>query len=196
MRNKLIAEGFGTFVLALAIVTSVSYEPILSIPVIAGLVLGLFVYTIGNTSGCHINPAVTVGLWSIGKISTEDAGKYMIAQFAGGLIAFIVASFTLSSIELGFAPESLTIFLAELIGMTVFTFGIASVVYKRTTESASGLIIGGSLLLGIIIASHSGSAGILNPAVALTLGSLNFSYVLGAVAGSVLGMKLYKRIST
>ncbi|MCA9360550.1 aquaporin [Candidatus Kaiserbacteria bacterium] len=196
MKKKLIAEGFGTFALALAVLTSVNVDSVLATPVIAGLVLGLFVYTIGSNSGCHINPAVTAGLWSIGKINSKDAMSYIASQLAGGLVAFFVASAFIPGLSLGTDAESMMVFFAELIGMVVFTFGIASVVYKKAEGSASGLIIGGSLMLGIIIAVHLGSAGLLNPAVGLAVGSLSFSYVLGAVAGSAIGMRLFKMIST
>lgn len=194
MNKKLLAEALGTFTLALAVLTSVSTDSILVTPVIAGLVLGLFVYTIGAKSGSHINPAVTTGLWSLGKIKTNEAVSYIIAQLIGGGLALFVATNFLGEVGLSSAPESFSIFLAELIGMIIFTFGIASVVYSKVNDAASGLVIGGSLLLGIIIAAHLGSSGILNPAVALALGSFNFSYVLGAIFGSAIGMRLYKTL--
>lgn len=194
MQKKLVAEGFGTFILALAVLSSTLVDaPALTTPVIAGLVVGLFVYTIANTSGSHINPGVTVGLWSIGKISTRDAALYIVAQVLGAMIAFNVAFALLGETSLGTSPESLSVFLAELIGMTVFTFGIAAFVYGKVQDGASGLVVGGSLLLGILLAVHLGSMGILNPALALSLGSLSFSYVFGALFGGMIGMNLYKR---
>ena len=195
MQKKLVAEGFGTFVLTLAVLASLQSEvSIIATPIIAGLTLGLFVYTIGHSSGAHINPAVTAGLWSIGKIKTKDAISYVIAQLFGALVAFGLASTFFAGTTLTIAPESMMIFTAELIGMVVFTFGIAAVVFGKVADMASGLVIGGSLLLGILIAAHLGSAGILNPAVALGIGSLNLSYALGAIAGSMIGMNFYKRL--
>jgi len=194
MQKKLIAEGFGTFVLSLAVLSSIQMEvAVIVTPIIAGLVLGLFVYTIGSTSGAHINPAVTVGLWSIGKIKTNEAILYVIAQVIGALIAFGVVSTFIGGVSLSLSPESFPAFIAELIGMTIFTFGIAAVVYGKVKDEASGLVIGGSLLLGILLAVHFGSIGILNPAVALSLGSLNLSYAFGAIIGSIAGMNLYKK---
>ena len=197
MQQKLIAEAFGTFALALAVLATLNSEmPAVATPVAAGLVLGLFVYTIGSKSGCHINPAVTLGLWSVNKIKTNEAVQYIVAQVLGGLIAFGLASTMLGSgIALGMAPESMNIFLAELIGAALFTFGIAGVVYGKVRDDMSGLVIGGSLLLGITIAAALGSAGILNPAVAVALGSLNLSYALGSIAGAMLGFNFYKYIN-
>jgi glycerol uptake facilitator-like aquaporin len=87
------------------------------------------------------------------------------------------------------------VFLAEVLGTALFTFGIASVVAGRVHDAMSGVVVGGSLLFGIIVAVQLGSAGILNPAVALALGSLSLSYVGGAIVGAVLGMQLYRRLS-
>jgi len=195
MQHKLLAEGFGTFALALAVLTSVSVaDSFLVTPVLAGLVLGLFVYTIGSTSGAHLNPAVTAGLWSLGKINNRDSVAYVVTQLAGGFVAWLLVSSTLGGVSLGMAPESLGVFLAELVGMTFFTFGIAAVVFGKVHDHASGLVIGGSLLLGIIIAAHLGSMGVLNPAVGLALGATSLSYILGAVGGSIAGMQLYKLV--
>lgn len=195
MQQKLIAEAFGTFALALAVLTSLSMETsIIATPVIAGLVLGLFVYTIGNKSGCHINPAVTIGLWSINKVKTNDAVKYIVAQLIGALLAFGLAAAALGTKSTGMAPESMANFLAEAVGAVFFGFGIAAVVMGKVKDDIVGLVIGGSLLLGIIIAAGFGSMGVLNPAVALTLGVFNLSYVLGEIVGVTLGMNLYRRL--
>jgi aquaporin Z len=194
MQNKLIAEAVGTFGLALAVLTSLSMEGAMMVtPVVAGLVLALFVYTIGARSGCHINPAITLGLWSINKIKTNDAVSYIIAQLLGALVAFGLVSTLIGNVALGMAPESMTVFLAEIIGAAFFAFGVAAVVSGPVHGHMSGLVVGGSLLLGIMLAVAFGSAGILNPAVALALGALNLSYALGSIIGAVLGMNFYKR---
>jgi len=138
---------------------------------------------------------VTIGLWSIKKVSTAEAINYIVAQLIGALLAFGIAVVFFNGISLGMVAESGTVFWAELIGAAVFTFGIAGVVYGKVKDAASGLVIGGSLLLGIVIAAHLGSAGILNPAVALALGSISLSYVLGSILGGIVGMKLYKMIA-
>ena len=82
--------------------------------------------------------------------------------------------------------------IAELIGTFFFTFGIASVVYGKVSSQFSGLLVGGSLLLGITFASLIGSNGVLNPAVAFGIESFGLMYVLGPILGSVLGMQVYK----
>ena len=195
MTKKLTAEFIGTALLSLAVLLSVTVsDSVLITPVLAALVLGLCVYSIGNVSGCHINPAVTMGLWSIAKISTKDALQYIVAQSLGALAAFGIVTAAIGGVSLGLATEDSSVFLAELIGTAVFTFGIASVVFGKVAEAASGLVIGGSLLLGITLAVALGSGGILNPAVGIALGSTSLSYVLGSVAGAMLGMYTYRHL--
>lgn len=87
------------------------------------------------------------------------------------------------------------VFLAEALGAFFFTFGIAAVVLEKVHSQMSGLVIGGSLLLGITIAATLGSNGVLNPAVAWGIGSLNLLYVLGPIVGSLFGMQAYKYLS-
>lgn len=195
MQQKLIAEAFGTLTLALVVQMSL-FQTTLDVitPVLAALVLALFVYTIGSRSGCHINPAVTLGLWSINKISSKDAVYYIIAQVVGAALSVLLfTSIHDAAISYDITPGSWTTFMAEVGGAILFGFGIAAVVYNKVRDGMSGLVIGGSLLLGITIAVGLGSSGILNPAVAFTLGVPNVSYILGSIVGVMLGMNLYRR---
>lgn len=189
--KKYIAEAFGTGVLALTVALSLSGSFVIATPVLAALVLGLFVYSVGHVSGTHINPAVTMGLWSIGKITMIDAVKYVGAQFIGAAVALILLSLFMVEVAPLVVLSDLRVGLAEVFGTMLFTFGIASVVFGRTPGVASGLVIGGSLLLGIAVAALLGSNGVLNPAVALTIGSFGVMYVVAPIIGSVLGMQLY-----
>jgi len=193
--KKYIVELIGTFALSFIVLLSISHSFPVPTAVLAGLTLGLFVYSVGNISGAHINPAVTLGLLSIRKINIIDALWYIVAQCIGALIALFVVS-TLFSLNhpVFISVNTMQIFFAELIGAFFFTFGIASAVYGATPRDASGIVVGGSLLLGISMAAMLGSNGILNPAVALGIGSFNLVYVLGTIVGSVLGMNAYKMV--
>lgn len=189
--KKYVAEALGAAALTLAVGFSFAGTFPVSTPVLAALTLALFVYSIGHISGTHINPAVTIGAWSIKKISTEDAIGYLIAQFFGAAIALAVISSTVGMPSLAVSNSVMT-GVAELVGTFFFAFGIASVVYGKTPSQLSGVVVGGSLLLGIAMSVFLGAAGLLNPAVALGIGSFNLMYILGPIIGSVLGMQAYK----
>jgi glycerol uptake facilitator-like aquaporin len=191
--NKYLAEFIGTFFLAFVVYISASSSVFpVTTSVLAALTLGICVYTLGEFSGTHINPAVTIGLWSIKKISVTDAVYYLVAQFAGALFAMFLANNLFHKTLALFSENSMNVTLGEAFGAFIFTFGIAAVVYGKVREDVFGVVVGGSLLLGLSIASNVGSNGILNPAVAFALGSFNMSYVLGPIAGALVGFNLFK----
>lgn len=193
--KKYIAEALGTFALTSVVALSLAGVFPVPTPVLAALVLGLFVYSIGHLSGTHINPAVTIGAWSIGKIKSHDAVLYIVSQFIGAILSLIVVYGSITPFPI-VATNSLPIFFAEALGMFFFTFGIASVVYGKTPAPLSGVVVGGSLLLGITFAALLGSNGVLNPAVALGIGSLNAVYILGPIIGSIVGMHAYRLLAS
>lgn len=191
---KYLAELFGTFGLTLVVMIMVSGATSHLTPMVATLTLGLFVYTIGRISGTHINPAVTLGALAICKINAKDAIGYIASQFIGAgaaLLVFGALGLSLPTLEVS---EQIGVGLAEMVGMVFFTFGIASVMYGKAPEALSGVVVGGSLFLGIMFASHA-SLGILNPAVAVGLGAFNSMYILGPVLGAMFGMWFYRLLS-
>jgi aquaporin Z len=143
MIKKLLAEVLGTFALVCIVMIAVASGSIVT-PLLAGLTLGLFVYTIGHISGAHINPGVTIGAWSIGKISIKEGLGYIVAQFIGAGLAILVgggflpeaASIITSAINLENTP---VVLVAEAIGMFFFTFGVASVIYGKTSGNGDFL---------------------------------------------------------
>ncbi len=191
MQNNLLVELFGTFILSLVVLLSTSSATFfLPTPLLAGLVLLLFVYTIGGISGCHINPAVTIGLFSIKKITGSVALQYIFSQLLGAVLALILVG--LVGVKIGLVTGgSMQSYFFEMLGMTIFTFGIASVVFDSQKNLVSGLIVGGSLLLGICISSLGGGAGVLNPAVAAALKTTQIGYYLAEIIGSIIGFQLY-----
>lgn len=190
--KKYVAEAVGTMMLTLVVALALQGVIPVSVPVLAALTLGLFVYALGHVSGTHINPAITVGLWSIGRVSTNDMAKYVIAQVVGaGTALMIVSSLLVEKLPVT-VSDSLGVGLAEMIGTALFAFGVAAVVFEKVPAAVTGMMIGTALLLGVVLAVLLGSNGVLNPAVALGIESFNIVYVLGPILGSVLGMNLYK----
>lgn len=190
----LVAELIGTFSLAFAVLASVNGSvEVIPTAVIAGFTLMLAVLSIGGISGAHINPAVTLGLLSVGKISLRDAAGYLVAQFAGAITALAVLSTLLQSEVIGVQSDTSnwTIFFGELIGAAIFTFGVAAAVDQGLERISTAALVGGSLFIGILFAAVV-SNGILNPAVAITLQSATWAYLLAPIVGAVIGMNLQK----
>lgn len=184
--QKYAAELFGAGILTLAVLVSLRFPMALSTPLVAALTLGLFVYTIGPVSGAHINPAVTAGLWSVGKIEPPEAMKYIIAQLIGALLTMSAFRYALGDLPAINATSVPLTFVAEAAGTFLLLFGISAVVSDKVRPDASGIVIGGSLLLGIFIASAA-SNGVLNPAVAIGIHSWTWAYITGPILGAILG---------
>lgn len=152
-----------------------------------GLVLLGLVYAIGRVSGCHVNPAVTVGMWLAGRIKTVDGLVYIVAQsvgaIAGSAIVWAVASglpdFSLEANGLGQngygdlspAGYSLTAaFVAELVLTALFVFVVAGASSRYAPVGFGGIAIGFALafahLVGIPVTGTSvNPARSLGPAV-------------------------------
>lgn len=191
--KKLLAEFIGTFALTFVLLLASNTENFpIPIPVLAGITLSLFVYTIGAISGCHINPAVTLGLASIKKIEMPEALRYIAAQTLGALLALMV-TMTLDIGVTGLDGMNQTrVLTGEIIGTAFFTFGLAAAVLGKMAGEARGLVIGMSIFLGATIAGMVGAPGFLNPAVALGAKSLTLTTLFGPIIGSVIGIQLYK----
>lgn len=189
--RKYLAEFIGTFFLVLIVSSSITNSFAIPTPTLAALMLGIFVYTIGSISGCHLNPAVTLGLMSLKKIKFKEALNYVLAQLLGATLALFVARVFEASPELVISDNT-SVYYAELLGMVIFTFGISAVVLGQIDSKLNGIIVGTSLFLGLAVASTLGSAALLNPAVMLGLAISSPSYFMAEVLGSVIGFNLYK----
>ncbi|MDD5026113.1 MAG: aquaporin [Candidatus Peribacteraceae bacterium] len=189
--RKYTAELLGTAILTFAVLTALKYSLPLSVPVVAGLTLGLLVYIIGQISGAHVNPAVTIGLWSIRKMDAWEALKYVVAQVLGAVIVLKAAPYILGDLPIITVDASGLILFAEALGAFLLLLGICAVVHNKVSSGASGLTIGGSLLLGILLAMAT-SNGVLNPAVAIGIGSVSWAYLSGPLIGAVVACWLYR----
>lgn len=91
MRQRFIAELVGTFVLVFGGVGSavLAGDKIghFGVALAFGLALLSMAYAVGPISGCHVNPAVTVGLWARGRISPKHVVGYIVAQIIGAIVA-------------------------------------------------------------------------------------------------------------
>jgi aquaporin Z len=106
--KKYVAELVGTFVLVFGGVGSAvlagGHIGFLGVSFAFGLSLLAMVYTIGPISGCHINPAVTLGVLLAKKIGAKDAAAYVVAQIVGAIIASAVILFIAKGAAAGYDP--------------------------------------------------------------------------------------------
>lgn len=180
-----------------------------------GLALGVMVYALGHISGCHINPAVSIALATVRRISWSEAGAYIVAQLLGGLLGALMIAVTFGGAAaklLGYgATDYNTLFVnyfsaivVEAIGTFFLLFVImAMVIDKRTSPGWAGLIVGLTLALGIMVAGAV-TGGNLNPARAfgptiiqmLFGGSYKFSHMfvffIGPIIGGIAGAFAYE----
>jgi aquaporin Z len=128
-----------------------------------GLTLLTMCYAIGHISGCHINPAVSVGLWAGGRFPASEVIPYIVAQLLGALAAsttlYVIASgkagFDLSA---GFAANGYAdhspggysleaCLVAEIVLTFFFLFVILGATHRRAPQGLAGVAIGLSLTL-------------------------------------------------
>ena len=167
--KKYLAEMVGTMVLVLMGCGSAVFAGNAAGAVSAGvgtigvaLAFGLSVvamaYTIGNISGCHINPAITLGVWLSGRMSGKDAIMYMVFQVIGAIIGSAVL-FGLVSAGTHNGPTAtgsnsfadgcmLQAFVAELVFTFIFVLVVlGSTDSKKGAGNFAGLAIGLTLVL-------------------------------------------------
>ncbi len=104
MRKKLGAEFIGTFWLVLggcgSVVLAAGFPEVgiglLGVSLAFGLTVLTMAFAIGHISGCHLNPAVSVGLWMGGRFPSKELAPYIVAQvlggLAGGTVLYLIAS--------------------------------------------------------------------------------------------------------
>jgi len=217
--KKYFAEGLGTFALVLfgcgaAVIAGVGPGGpagigLLGISFAFGLAVVVMAYTIGPISGCHINPAISIGMLAAGKLSMKDTIGYVIFQCVGAgagagvlyLLATGSGSFSMGEWALGANGWGAGYgggydMQAAFIGEFVFTFLFLMVIFGTTAKAASpqmaGLAIGLSLvLIHLVLIPISGTS--VNPArslgPALFAGGIALSqlwlFIVAPIAGAV-----------
>ena len=208
--KKYLAEFIGTFVLVfIACGTAAAIgcdEPAnyLAVAIVFGLVIVAMAYSIGNVSGCHINPAVSIAMLISGKLSAADFIGYIVAQFLGAiagaaaLIPFVGADSGLGANAL-FEGSIAKSFVIEIILTFIFVLAILGVTSKIENGSVAGLVIGLSLTLVHIFGIHFTGTSV-NPArsfgPALFAGGDALSsvwvFILAPLVGGALAAICYK----
>ncbi len=186
-----VAEMLGTFLLTLAVSVSIVMPSVIPTPAIAGLTLMVIVYVLGPISGAHVNPAVTIGMWCIGKISTVDTLCYVLSQALGASLVAPMLGLMQVIAPQGGSLGGITVGIGEALGAAILVLGVSAVVSSKAAGGPSGVAIGGSLFLGATVASVI-SSGIVNPAVAIGLGADNLTNLLAPLIGGVAAAETYR----
>ena len=220
--KKYLAEAIGTMVLVLmGCGAAVSLgcnngdpETVVGTAIAFGLAVVAMAYTIGGISGCHINPAITLGVFLSGRMSGKDAGMYIVFQVIGAIVgsAILYALTTSAGLEgtgandlqangAGTIP-ALGGLLAEIFFTCVFVLAILGVTSKVENGSVAGVVIGLTLTLVHVIGIHFTGTSV-NPArslgPALFAGGAALSsvwvFIVAPLFGGVLAALIWKIIA-
>lgn len=223
--KKYVAEGIGTFWLVLggcgSAVISASFPELgigfLGVALAFGLTVLTMAYAIGHISGCHLNPAVSIGLWAGGRFSGREVMPYILAQLMGGTIAagllFLIASghsgFDVSSgfASNGYAEHSpggyslVAAMVTEIVMTMMFLFVILGSTDKRAPQGLAPIAIGLSLTLIHLISIPVTNTSV-NPArstaVALFVGDWALAQLwlfwLAPIIGALIAAAIYRHI--
>lgn len=214
--KKYIAEFIGTFVLVFfacgtaAVLQCSGAEPnaaYLMTALAFGLVIVAMAYSIGNVSGCHINPAVSIAMLVSGKITVKDFVGYVAAQFAGAIVGAGCLALAIGA-ETGLGTNGLyngnvgASLVIEVILTFVFVLAILGVTSKPEYSNVAGIVIGLALVLVHIFGIHFTGTSV-NPArsfgPALFAGGEALKnvwvFIAAPLVGGVLAALCYKAIA-
>ena len=192
--KKPIAEFIGTFTLVFfgcgaAVIAGMGSGPtsinVLGIAFAFGLAIVAMAYGIGPISGCHVNPAVSFGVYSAGRMTLEELLIYCVAQIAGAIAAALVLYVILSGKASGWNGAlgqttwseygAFSAFIFEVVGTFLFLVCILGVTQRGAPVEFAGIAIGLTLaaihLVGINISGSS-----LNPARSLGPALVGFAH--------------------
>ncbi len=225
--NKYVAEFFGTFWLVLggcgSAVLAAAFPEVgiglLGVSLAFGLTVLTMAYAIGHISGCHLNPAVSIGLWAGGRFPAGQLLPYIVAQVAGGIVAggvlYLIASGKAGfDVSAGFASNGfgehspggygLTAALVTEIVMTMmFLIVILGATDKRAPAGLAPVAIGLCLTLIHLISIPVTNTSV-NPArstgVAVYVGDWAVGQLwlfwVAPIVGAALGAAIYRYIGS
>jgi aquaporin NIP len=209
--KKYIAEFIGTFALVFAgtgaIIINEQTQGVIGhvgIAMTFGVVIGTMIFAIGNISGCHINPAVSIAFTVAGKFPIKELIAYVIAQLAGAFVASLAHKNLFPANELlGTcipAGTDMQAFILETILTFFLVFVIMNVAHGSKEQGMfAGIAIGGAILLDALFAGPITGAS-MNPArsiaPAVVSGHLEhlWVYIAAPILGGIIAVLAYKVI--
>ncbi len=223
--KKFVAEFFGTFWLVLggcgSAVLAAAFPDVgiglLGVALAFGLTVLTMAYAIGHISGCHLNPAVSVGLWAGGRFSANQLLPYIVAQVLGGIVAggvlYLIASGKAGfDVSAGFASNGygahspggysmVAALITEVVMTMMFLLVILGATDDRAPQGMAPVAIGLCLTLIHLISIPVTNTSV-NPArstgVAIFAGDWAVSQLwmfwVAPIVGAVLGALIYRYI--
>lgn len=216
--KKYCAEFIGTLVLVLfgTGIAVVSGGDLVATALAFGLAIVAMAYVIGNVSGCHVNPAVSLAMLISKKMSTKDFVYYVVAQVLGALAGTAILYLILSTTNLGTSAlgangygslsatgiNLLGAIVTEVVLTCVFIYTILGVTSDENKSSVAGIVIGLTLtfvhLLGIKLTGTSvNPARSLAPAIFLGGTALKqvWVFIVAPLVGGALAACLFKLLN-
>lgn len=206
--KKYICEFVGTLVLVLVAcgVAAVTGGSLVETSLAFGLVIVAMAYSIGNVSGCHINPAVSLAMLINKKLTVKEFLYYVLAQVLGAIVGaailgVILGSFT--SLGANSYADVWTALLVEFILTFIFVTAILGVTSKKEYGNVAGIVIGLTLtlvhLLGIRFTGTSvNPARSFGPALLVGGEALKqvWLFIVAPLLGSAAAAYFYKLVLT
>lgn len=207
--NKNFAEAIGTFFLVFAgtgaiVVDGLTQHSITHVGVALtfGLVVLAMIYTLGEVSGAHLNPAVTLGFWAAGRFPGREVAPYIASQCVGaiaasGLLRLLFPESKTLGATLPAGPEAQS-FVLELVCTGMLMFVILNVSSGSKEKGITAGIVVGSLIAleamfaGPICGASMNPARSLGPALASGRLEHLWIYLVATVAGSLLAVPTHK----
>ena len=210
--NRLLCEALGTFCLVFAGTGAIAINEIygsithVGIALTFGLVVMCMIYSVGDVSGAHLNPAVTFGFWCLKLFPGRDVLPYVAAQIAGAILASLTVKFLVPASEgLGVTlPATDVPVFSACVFEGLLTFMLMFVII-HVSEGAkevglmAGVAIGGMVALEAMFAGPVTGAS-MNPArsigPALISGQFDclWLYIVGPMAGAAAACVTCKQI--
>jgi aquaporin Z len=203
--KKLCAESLGTFALVFAgtgaiIIDEATHGSITHVGVALtfGLIILAMIYTFGDISGAHFNPAVTIGFWASKRLPGRDVGPYIISQCIGAVLASVTLRFLFPTNQLLGSTMPAGSDLQSFVLETLLTFFLMLTILNVSTGAKEKGITAG-IAVGSVIALEAMFAGpicgaSMNPARSLApaLVSLHpehlWLYILAPILGACLAV--------
>lgn len=167
-----------------------------------GLAVTLVVASTGHLGGAHINPAVTIGFWSVRRFPGRDVIPYVVAQCVGAVAASALLAWVLGGVgNFGATVPAISIgrtFVVEAGYSALLAFVIMSVATdERTPPAVVPFVIGatvfaGALITGPLTGGSFNPARSLGPAVIGAVWTAHWLYWVAPIVGMVVGMRAYE----